>query len=238
MNNSLRLITKSRLLFAYAATFCSAVASAQGPPTPPMTNGGDAANNGMKHVNVSLADGVLGVHVDSPPLAPVVMRSGLGMNYEPAKFDVLEGVYFNAQHGWLPTGFFGELPAGASIWIRRTAATQPAGSTFKVYEAGNMMEGMASWTMNEIYASDGAMWHWDGLMQHDYFAADLPGDYSMSFEVYVGDPAGDPLPDFSSAAATLEFVVVPEPSGVLLAAAGCGCLLLRRRKREFVGSIE
>lgn len=197
-----------------------------------MTNGGAATNNGMKHVNVSLTAGVLGIHVDSPPQGPVVMRSGHGTNFEPAKFDVLENVYFNAQHGWLPTGFFDELPADASVWIRRTNATQPTGSQFKVFEAGNMREGMDAWTMNEIYAADGAIWQWDGQMQHDYFTADLAGDYSMSFEVYVGNETGDPLQGYTSAEATLDFVVVPEPSGFLLSAAACGCCLIRRRQRS------
>jgi hypothetical protein len=230
MNKLNRVVSLLVIIGIGSGTLDVPSASAQSPPSPAMTNGGASENNGMKHVNVSLTDTVLGIHVDSPPVALVIMTSGLQANFEPAKFDVLEGVYFNAQHGWLPTGFFAPLPQDASLWIRRIGATQPAGSSFKVYEAGNMMEGMASWTMNEIYAADGATWRWDGLMQHDYFTADLPGEYSMSFEVYVGDGTGSPLAEYSAASTTLQFLAVPEPTGGWLFLAGVA-LVYRVRRR-------
>lgn len=202
---------------------------ATAPPMPPLTNGdGNVAHNGMKHANITLEDTALSIHIDDPPPAPVTMISGHGADYTPAKFDVLEDVHFNAQYGWLPGGIFSP-PSETSIWIKRTAATQPAGSIFKVYEGGNMTEGMAAWTMNEIYTHDDFIWQWDGAMQHDYFVGDRVGDYSMSFEVYIGDSSGNALPSYSSASTTFSFQVVPEPSTWVLATWGIVVFILRRR---------
>lgn len=212
-------------------TFVAAYpAAGTAPPMPPDTNGGSPANDGMKHINISLTGSVVGVTASDPPASPVTMLSGFGDEYTPSKFDVLEDVYFNAQHGWLsPGGFLVDLPPGASIWMKRTGATQPAGSTFKVYEGGNAAEGMASWSMNEIYAANGDVWQWDGAMQHDYFTADMLGDYSMSFEVYVGDAVGDQVAGTTSATTTFQFQVVPEPTACVMALLGSLGLLFRRR---------
>ncbi len=194
--------------------------SAAMPPMPGLTNGdGTTANNGMKHAGISLDGTAVSVHVDTPPATPVTMMSGFGADYEPAKFDVLEDLYFNAQYGWVPSGVFSP-PLGAGIWIKRTGVTQPAGSTFRVYEGGNMTEGMAAWTMNQVYSYDGFAWSWDGAMQHDYYVADRVGDYSMSFEVYVGDSSGEPLDGYTAGNTTFEFRVVPEPATWLLALIG------------------
>ncbi|TWT73801.1 hypothetical protein Pla123a_36950 [Posidoniimonas polymericola] len=205
-----------------AATLWAAAASAQLPPLPPMTNGdANLANNGMKHALVAYAGDALSVHLDAPPASPVTMTSGVGKSYD-ALFDVLEGKHFNSQHGWLPDGVL-VPPAGAEVWIKRTGATTPAGAELHVYEGG-MGNAMASWTMNEIYAADGAIWLWDRFMQHDLYVADLPGAYSVSFEVYLGDATtGDPLAGITPATTTFSFVVpAPEPAaaGLLL----CGLL--------------
>lgn len=209
----------------------SSLAYAVSPPMPGNTNGdGNPAHNGMKHVMVRQTGSVLSVHVDDPPPTPVTMMSGFGVDYTPDKFNVLENVFFNAQHGWLPDGFF-NLPTGTSIWIERTGISHPSGAQFRVYEGGNMSQGMASWTMNEIHNMDGYRWQWDGLMQHDYFTADLLGQYTMSFRVYVGDSQGVPVAGFEPAATTLSFQVIPEPvmgSWILLAGIGLARSLRRR----------
>jgi len=198
---------------------------------PGMTSG--TGDIGMKHAAVSQVDTALNVHIEEPPAdvapaTPVVMMSTFGVDYTPAKFDVLEDRFFNAQYGWNPSGYF-SLPAGSSIWIERTGVTQPAGSTFKVYEAGMGTE-MPVWTMNEIYSNNGFRWQWDdGLMQHDFYVADMLGSYSMSFNVYLGDSAGEPWPGYSSASATFEFLAVPEPATLLLLFVGGAALFGRRR---------
>ena len=157
-----RTILYTAIGFLAFSTQCFAV-------MPPMTSGsGDA---GMKHAGVGLSDTVLTVHYDATPAVPLTMTSGHGVDYTPGKFDVLEDVYFNAQYGWLPNGFI-SLPTDRALWIERTSATQPADSTFKVYEAGNGMnnvsgEGMMNWTMNEIHAANDDIWQWDGVMQHE-----------------------------------------------------------------------
>ena len=52
------------------------------------------------------------------------MMSGLGVDYTPEKFDVLENVYFNAQYGWLPDGYYrSPAMANTTIWMVRTAAS-------------------------------------------------------------------------------------------------------------------
>jgi hypothetical protein len=222
---------KVRVFALSFATFLGLTTSvfAVDPPMPSMTNGdGNVAHNGMKHAGVSLHDGTLiHMHLSIAPPAPVTMMSGFGVDYTPAKFDVLENTYFNAQYGWVVEGIV-SLPAGSSIWMKRTAATQPVGSAFHVYEAGMGME-MAMWTMNEIYATDGALWQWDGMMQHDYYTADRPGDYSMSFEVYVGDSTGTPLVGYTPGTATFQFTTVPEPGTAVLMLCGLVGLGCRRR---------
>lgn len=225
---------KLNLIFAVAVvTFSSRLVYAQTvPPVPPMTNGGALENNGMKHLNVALSDTALSVHVSDSPSSPVIMISGMGVDYTDDKFNVLENVYFNGQYGWLPEGTFDALPADSAVWIKRTGVTSPAGAALHVYEGGNMREGMAAWTMNEIYANDGDIWMWDGAMQHDYYTADLPGDYSMSFEVFVGDQSGTPLTQFAPAAATLDFRVVPEPNSYGWFGLMATAMLLRHRRRR------
>ena len=201
------------------------------PPMPGMTNGGDASNNGMKHVNISQAGTTLVIHIDSPPISPLIMRSSHGIDYAPDKFDVLEDVYLNAQYGWVSDGFF-DLPTDGDIWIKRIAALQSAGASFKVFEAGNMMQGMDAWSMSEIFSVNGAISKWDGTMHHDYFTTDLPGTYSMSFEVYVGDSTGAPVPGFMPAFTTFDFIAVPEPAACSLALlGGCSVLAGGRRRR-------
>ncbi len=226
-NMNLKMLT----LAALAVLTCTPPSFAVAPPMPPMTNGdGNPANNGMKHANVALSGTVVSVNINTPPPSPVTMISGHGTDYTPSKFDVLENVYFNAQHGWLPDGFFNTLPAGDSIWIKRTAATQPAGSIFKVYDGGNVItETMNDWSMNEVYAVNGDIWQWDGAMQHDYFTADLAGNYSMSFDIYVGDATGVANAGFTPASTTFNFTVVPEPPTCALALLGTIGLFVRRR---------
>ena len=223
----MKSICNATLTFLILQIAALAPVSATMPLGPPMTSGsGDA---GMKHAGVTLAGVVLGVAIPEPPASPVVMTDhGFNNNYTATKFDVLEGVYYNAQHGWNPEGFI-NLPSDRFIWIERTGATQPSGATLQVYEGGNMIsETMGDWTMQEIYLSNGEIWQWDGFMQHDYFTADRVGDYSMSFKVYVGNASGVEDITYTPAAATFEFSVVPEPSSLAISCfAALG--LLRRR---------
>ena len=215
-------------LVAAAVTVAAAPCRGETPPMPGMTSG--IGDHDMKHIGVGLSGTSLFIHYDPAPPSPAVpltMMSGHGIDYTPDKFDVLEDVYFNAQYGWNPYGFV-SLPEGLSVWIERTGATQPAGSTFTVYEAGMGSE-MAAWTMNPIYTTDGARWEWNGVMQHDYYTADLPGSYTMLFDVYVGNASGIPDPGYAPTSATLEFVVLPEPTAIGLASLAALGLLVRRR---------
>ena len=217
--------------FAFSVVALLAIAStslAISPPLPGMTSG--IGDQGMKHIGVGMSGTALFIHYDPVPPSPAVpltMMSGHGIDYDPDKFNVLEDVYYNAQYGWNPYGLIG-LPSNLSIWIERTGVTQPAGSTFMVYEAGMGSE-MAIWTMNELYAANGDKWQWDGAMQHDFYTADLLGSYTMSFNVYVGDAAGVPDAGYTPTSTTLEFTVVPEPATIGLTALAAACLFMRRR---------
>ncbi|MCA9259263.1 MAG: PEP-CTERM sorting domain-containing protein [Planctomycetales bacterium] len=200
------------------------------PPLPPFTNGdGDPYHNGMKHAMVSLTGQNLAIHVDAAPQEVVAMQSGFGVDFDPSKFDVLEDRYFNAQHGWLPDGQF-VLEPNELVWIRRIEVEQPADSEFRIYEGGNGREGIGAWTMQQIYQQDGDAWQWDGAMQHDYFTADRPGEYRVTFEAYIGDDMGIAIPAYAPAQATFSFPAVPEPGSLALAALGVAQATLRRRK--------
>jgi hypothetical protein len=208
----------------------SAQCFAAPPPMPGMTSG--IGDHGMKHAGIGLTGTVLTVHYDTMPIVPLTMMSGHETDYTPAKFEVLEDVYFNAQYGWSPDGFI-SLPADRLIWIERTGTIQPIDAIFKVYEAGNMSmnsgEGMANWTMDEIHTSDGEIWQSDGVMQHDYYTADMRGSYSMMFDVYVGDLSGVRDTDYTPVSTTFRFTVVPEPATLALAMLGIYCMVVRRR---------
>jgi hypothetical protein len=83
--------------------------------------------------------------------------------------------------------------------------------------------------MDEIHTSDGEIWQWDGVMQHDYYAVDMPGSYSMMFDVYVGDLSGVRDTDYTPVSTTFRFTVVPEPATLALAMLGIYCIVVRRR---------
>ena len=197
---------------------------------PGMTSG--SSDQGMKHIMVGLDEttSALSAHLGSGPATPLTMMPGHGVDYTPDKFDVLQDVYFNAQFGWLPEGFIA-VPLDASVWIMRTAVSQPAGSTFRVYEAGRGTE-MPSWTMEPIYSSDGFRWQWDGIMQHDYYTTDRAGSYAMSFEVYIGDAVGDPIAGYVPANVTLDFIAVPEPTGLAVGLLAVGAATAIRSRRS------
>ena len=228
--------TLLKVSMGVVASLLASASWAVAPPMPPATSG--SGDGGMKHALVSVSGTTVSVHISEPPTdvapaSPVVMTSGHGVDYDPGKFDVLEGVSFNAQYGWLP-GSALTLPTDRAIWIERTGAMQPAGSAFHVYEGGMgmtndaLMEGMPYWTMDEIYANDGDQWQWDGRMQHDYYTADMPGSYAMSFRVYVGDLTGAEDVTYTPGTATLQFRVVPEPATWALAVLGVAGTLARR----------
>ena len=220
----------------FAATLCTlllftSTATAELPPLPSATNGdGIAANNGMKHLNIGFDGSSLTVHADT---TLVTMMRGDGIDYTPSQFDVIEGQYFNSQYGWLFDGIV-VLPTDSAVNIRRINQTTPAGASLHAYEGGMGM-GMDMWTMNELYANDGDLWTWDGLMQHDMYVADLPGEYSMTYEVYLADiTTGAQLTAYGTATQTISFTTpVPEPASIallLIAAAGLGSSLWTRRR--------
>ncbi|WP_197528838.1 PEP-CTERM sorting domain-containing protein [Aeoliella mucimassa] len=199
------------------------------PPLPSATNGdGIVANNGMKHLSIDFDESSVTVHAAT---TMVTMMSGEGVDYTPDQFDVIENQYFNSQYGWNFDNIV-VLPEDSAIWIRRMDQTTPAGATLRVYEGGMGM-GMANWTMQPLYLNDGDRWMWDGDMQHDMYVADMPGEYSMTYEVYLGDPTtGEALASYGSATTTIGWTVpVPEPGTAALLVLGIagGIAVMRSR---------
>lgn len=184
-------------------------------------------DGGMKHVLISFDGTSLGAVVDpdTPQLElPLAMRSFGETHTAPA--DVLDGMYYSSQYGFLADGFI-SLPAGAGIFIELQSATPG----LEAYEGGMRMM-RENHTYAPMFGTDGsdAAWQWGGTMHHPWFAASELGVYEATFEVYLGDAAtGDRLGGFGSSQVTLEWRAVPAPgSAAVLGVAGLAALRRRR----------
>ncbi|HNO78813.1 MAG TPA: PEP-CTERM sorting domain-containing protein [Phycisphaerae bacterium] len=177
----------------------------------------------MKHVGVSLDGSNVVVHADlaSSPLDLV----NFGESYT-APADVLDGKAYNDQYGWIYEGF--DVPGtGDAIWIE--LESQTAG--LETYEGGMRMM-KASHTYAPLFGTDGSsdIWRFDRMMTHNWYAAALPGDYSATYRVYVGDETtGVENLAYTSANVTLTWTNVPEPTSAFLLAGGAIVVLRRRR---------
>lgn len=177
-------------------------------------------DGGMVHVMIGWDGSAVSAHQD--PAMDVPLIAYPGETYDGAAA-VLDGTYYSSRYGFLNDGFI-SLNAGEAVWIERVSATDG----LLAYEGG--MRSMAEMhTYDAIFAADGDRWRWGGTMHHPWFAADAPGDYQMSFEIYVGDELGAHIDGYASGFITLGFTAVPTPSGVGVVA-GVGLIALRRRR--------
>lgn len=177
----------------------------------------------MRHVMIGLSGGMLDVHLDDAGTASE-MWSFPGESYDGAA-GVLDGMYYSSQYGWLANGFI-SLGSGETIMIENVGSTPG----LEAYEGG--MRGMrANHTYDAIFGTDGSdpATEWDGMMRHDWFAADSIGDYQATFRVYVQDSTGGEVSSYGDAEMTLLFSAVPAPGG--LALLGIGGLVAGRRRR-------
>ncbi|MFQ5423602.1 MAG: PEP-CTERM sorting domain-containing protein [Phycisphaerae bacterium] len=177
----------------------------------------------MDHFLIDLQGTAITVTPPNPG-GPLPLRT-FGESYTPPA-DVLDGKGYNDQFGWLAGGIFSP-PTGGAIWIRVLSQT-PGLETYR----GGMRPMTPMHTYNPIFGTAGSplIWQWDGTMTHNWYAVAALGDYSASYEVYVGDAAtGSPLPGYTSDTVSLAWQYVPEPATAWLLALG-GSVIFRRRR--------
>lgn len=137
----------------------------------------------MSHVLVTVFEGEFYVGLESPDLYPVTMH-GPGVGYE-GSASVLNDTHFNAQFGWLVSGFWGP-PPGAFVWIR--AVHRP--DALSCY-LGRPASGLPQFTPLFGTAGSPEKYRWDGTMLHNYYAVTILGDFEATYEIYFGDAAGN-----------------------------------------------
>jgi len=177
----------------------------------------------MRHVMIGLSGGMLEAHVEDAGTA-AEMWSFPGEAYDGAA-GVLDEMYYSSQYGWLADGFI-SLGTGESIMIENVSSTPG----LEAYEGGMRMM-RANHTYDAIFGTDGSAMAtpWDGMMRHDWFAAESIGDYQATFRLYVADAAGGEVTSYGDTEVTLLFSAVPAPGG--LAVLGLGGLVAGRRRR-------
>lgn len=219
-------------------------AAAQMPPMPAVTNG-PGGDPGMIHTEVKLLNNVITVSFRGGPVpgggtfggdltAPVVMTTG-GPFMPP--FNVLNGKGFNAQYGWLPDQSPDNqlqdtniLPLDRIVAVELVSLGASNPGTLYTYSGGNGMEMMnGQHTMAPLFTHVGDKFLWDDfIMHHNWYAADTPGLYEATYDVYIADLAGNRDSAYTGDTVTLKFNNVPEPASALLLAPAL--LMLRRRK--------
>ncbi len=213
---------KIKIVAVIAAAFVMTSSAALADLWPQNVNG----ITSMKHVAVSLDGTNVVVHADlaDSPLDLV----NFGESYT-APANVLDGKAYNDQYGWIFEGF--DVPeSGDAIWIE--LESQTAG--LETYEGGMRMM-KASHTYAPLFGTDGSsnIWRFDRMMTHHWHAAALPGEYSATYNVYVGDEiTGVENLAYTSTNVTLTWANVPEPTSVILLAGGAVVALRRRRNKS------
>lgn len=202
-----------KTLVALAATAMIATSASAGATWP-------NSNGPMWHVMIDF-DGT-NVTVDAPENAEPLEMLSDGLSHT-APADVLDGQLYNDQYGWLANGIF-TPPTDAAFWIIETAAT-PGLHTFE----GGMRPMRPNHSYAPVFTDNTTPWMWGGTMTHNWYATETLGAQEATYEVYIGDLTGNPLPGFGSDTVTLRWNAVPTPgAAVLLGALG---LVSTRRRR-------
>lgn len=157
----------------------------------------------MSHVQIGVTGGQVLVYKDDPGLIPEM----IGPDAFSSPFSVLNGRGYNAQFGW--TALFPFNLHGDLIWIRLIEQTEGL-LTFEggwADDAGTGIPDPDDQSMLPIFETYGSpdIWSWSGSMTHNWYAASVPGEYSASYEVYVGDTLGIMNTDYTPAQVTFEF---------------------------------
>lgn len=155
----------------------------------------------MKHVMVELMAGQVHVMVDPNVETPLLRRRA---DVHTGAAAVLTDTMYNAQYGWMAEGPE-QPPLNAFFWIEQVSATPG----LLAYSGGSMMNPA---TYAPIFGTGGSAARilWSGTMQHNWYASIVPGQYSASYRVYVGDASGAPVPGFTPGEVTLNWIAPPE----------------------------
>ena len=155
----------------------------------------------MKHILVWQVDTTLYAALEGDP-NEVLQLQTYDTTYDPPA-DVLNGMAYNGQYGWLANGFF-SLPAGAGVWVEVVAQSPE----LSVYEQD---------TYVPIFGTDGAatIWQWNGTMVHNWYATDTCGGFGATYSIYVGDSSGAPLAGYTPATIDLMWEYRPFVPGDL-----------------------
>ncbi|MFK7758867.1 MAG: hypothetical protein AB8C13_02845 [Phycisphaerales bacterium] len=153
----------------------------------------------MSHLLVSIFDQQVFIGFESPSMSTVELLDGSGSFNGAAS--VLDGLGHNAQFGWLANGFI-SLPPSSGVFVR-TVSMSPY---LQIY---------SEFGYAPILGTEGSdrIWQWDGTMTHNWFASEAQGLSSATFEVFVGDLAGNPLDGWISGTIDLQFLYGADLSG-------------------------
>jgi hypothetical protein len=182
----------------------------------------------MKHVAIFFDGSAVTAHVealpDEPAEASVELVRYPGERYTPG--GVLDGTYYSARYGWIIAAPFA-LGPDERMWIELIGATPG----LKAY-LGGMRTMRDKHSYAPIFGTDGspAGTEWNGMMRHDWFSVDGPGDYEATFRVYVGDAGGAPSPGLEAGEVTLRWTAIPSPGAAGALAVGAVVVGVRRRR--------
>lgn len=166
----------------------------------------------MSHVLVTVAGDQFFVGFENASLNPVALGTNVAGFEEEAA--VLNRHGFNAQYGWLVSGFWAP-PPGASVWMRVIDQAEH----LKTYIGRDYtVPGVASYTQFEpILGTAGSVdrFAWNGTMLHNYTATQVLGTHEATYEVYFGDAQGNVIPGSAAPAqVTLTFTFgTADPNG-------------------------
>ncbi|QDU72044.1 hypothetical protein [Mucisphaera calidilacus] len=203
-------------------TLAAANAHAAIPPMPGMTSGLGMPGNGMIHVEVAVQNNAVSAILrDGPSGGATPDQRLVAMTGGPytTPYDVLNNIPFNAQYGWLEDQTIGFTPIDIApdehIAFELLSTAGPG--TIGIYEGGNGMQlNSVGHAMSPIHGTDAspAAWVWDDdfLMQHNWYTFSAPGDYDLTFRVYVSDLDANPITTYTDTTVTLGFTVLPEPA--------------------------
>ncbi|MCA9256493.1 MAG: dockerin type I repeat-containing protein, partial [Phycisphaerales bacterium] len=145
----------------------------------------------MRHILITMPATDIIVGFDHDPELSMPLTDYCETYAAPA--DILDGLAYNGEYGWLANGFI-SLPSDLDIWIELLEQTEGLAT----YEAN---------TFAPIFTTDGsdARWRWSGAMTHNWYTAREPGAFEATYRVYVGDANGDPVEGYTSAIVTLDW---------------------------------
>lgn len=157
----------------------------------------------MSHVQVGVTGGQVYVYKDDPSLIPEM----IGPDAFEAPYSVLNGKGYNAQFGW--TALFPFDLHGDLIWIKVLEQTEGL-QAFEggwADDAGTGIPDPNDQSMIPIFQTFGStdIWTWSGSMTHNWYVVTEPGEFSATYEVYVGDALGVINNSYTSAQVTFEF---------------------------------